>query len=103
MEKLISYVDFGDFVKCCNCGQLMLLPIGAEICPRCHTEGYLSWVDYENQEIGSEDLKGKYNVVDEDEPEPEEYLTEETLKDVYPEKFKEENGDDEDYEEEEDT
>ncbi|MEB3373888.1 hypothetical protein SFC43_13575 [Bacteroides sp. CR5/BHMF/2] len=61
----------------------MLLPIGAEICPRCHTEGYLSWVDYENQEIASEDLKGKYNVVDEDEPDPEEYLTEETLKDLY--------------------
>lgn len=83
MEKLISYVDFGDFVKCCNCSQLMLLPIGAEICPRCRTEGYLSWVDYENQEIASEDLKGKYNVVDEDEPDPEEYLTEETLKDLY--------------------
>lgn len=83
MEKLISYVDFGDFVKCCYCGTLMLVPLYAEICPHCHTEGYLSWVDDDNQEMSSEDLKDKYNVVDEDEPEPEEYLTEETLKDVY--------------------
>ena len=29
--------------------------------------------------MSSEDLKDKYNVVDEDEPEPEEYLTKETL------------------------
>ena len=79
MEKLISYVDLGDFVKCCYCGTLMLVPLCAEICPHCHTEGYLSWVDDDNQEMSSEDLKDKYNVVDEDEPEPEEYLTKETL------------------------
>lgn len=83
METLISYVDFGDFVKCCYCGTLMLVPLYTEICPHCHTEGYLSWVDDDNQEMSSEDLEDKYNVVDEDEPEPEEYLTEETLKDVY--------------------
>ena len=83
MEKLISYVDFGDFVKCCYCGTLMLVPLYAEICPHCHTEGYLSWVDDYNQEMSSEDLEDKYNVVDEDEPEAEDYLTEETLKDVY--------------------
>lgn len=102
MEKLISYVDFGDFVKCCYCGTLMLVPLYAEICPHCHTEGCLSWVDDDNQEMSSEDLEDKYNVVDEDEPEPEEYLTEETLKDVYgtPSDDSDDSGDSDDSEEE---
>ncbi|WP_455635186.1 hypothetical protein [Parabacteroides sp.] len=78
-KELHAFTDFGDFVRCNNCGKTMLLPIGAEICPSCDTEGYLAWVDDEHQEVSCEKLKSEYQIIPEDDLPPEEYLTQETL------------------------
>lgn len=42
-NELHTFTDFGDLVKCNNCDKTMLLPVGSEICPCCHTEGCLAW------------------------------------------------------------
>lgn len=33
----------GDFVHCNWCDAIMMLPCGADKCPRCHTSGCLVW------------------------------------------------------------
>lgn len=40
-------VYHGDWVKCNDCGKVMLLPFGADKCPECGTEGCLTWIDSE--------------------------------------------------------
>ena len=52
MNKVDTYVGngLGDFVRCNNCGAVMLVPCGTDICPDCDTEGCLSWVDENRQE-----------------------------------------------------
>lgn len=77
-KELHAFTDFGDFVRCNNCSKIMLLPIGAEICPCCHTEGCLAWVDDKHQEASSEKLKSEYQIISEDELPLEEYLAQET-------------------------
>lgn len=39
----VYVVAKGDFVHCKNCGSIMLLPCGANKCPRCSESGYLAW------------------------------------------------------------
>lgn len=78
-KELHAFTDFGDLVKCNNCDKSMLLPVGSEICPCCHTEGCLAWVNDEHQEAFSKDLKSQYRIISEDELFPEEYPTQETL------------------------
>lgn len=43
--------DYGDFVKCTNCGNTMLVDLGEERCPECGTDGSLMWADEELQEL----------------------------------------------------
>ena len=40
-----------DNVKCCNCGFIGLVEMGAEICPECKMKGSLAWIEGELQEI----------------------------------------------------
>lgn len=51
-SKTIIYkgVEEGDWVKCSQCGKMMLLPYGADQCPECYGWGTLAWVDEEKQE-----------------------------------------------------
>lgn len=78
--ELHAFTDFGDWVKCNNCDKTMLLPVGSEVCPCCHTEGCLTWVNDEHQEAFSKDLKSEYRIISEDEISPEKYLTQNTLR-----------------------
>lgn len=78
-KELHAFTDFGDLVKCNNCDKTMLLPVGSEICPCCHTEGCLAWVNDEQLEAFSKDLKSQYQIISEDELSPEEYPTQEML------------------------
>lgn len=79
-KELHAFTDFGDWVKCNNCDKTMLLPVGSEVCPCCHTEGCLTWVNDEHQEAFSKDLKSKYRIISEDEISPEKYLVQNALR-----------------------
>jgi len=74
MEKkeVVVYpgVNYGDFVKCTECGKLMLLPLTSERCPECGAEdGQLVWAkgneaNVDLQEMYLPDLiKDGYNLV----------------------------------------
>lgn len=51
--------EYGDFVKCCNCGRIMYVDTGLEFCPECEEET-LTWQDEESQEVS-------YNFFDDNE------------------------------------
>ena len=59
MEEVIIYpnVEEGDFVRCNNCGKVMLLPYGSDICPECGKEGCLAWADDSIQETNESELR----------------------------------------------
>ena len=40
-----------DLVKCCNCSTVMLVELGADICPKCGYDGALAWIDGLPQEV----------------------------------------------------
>jgi hypothetical protein len=40
-----NYSEYADFVKCCNCEELMLVDRGTDVCPLCDVNGTLSWAD----------------------------------------------------------
>lgn len=52
-----SLDNYGDFVRCTNCGKLMLVDLREEICPECCTDGSLMWVDeiQEHDEVSLEE------------------------------------------------
>lgn len=59
MEKKIIIKDFckgekGDFVKCSDCEEFMVVPFGADTCPGCGESGCLSWA---SECLGIEDLQ----------------------------------------------
>lgn len=61
MEKKIVIKDFcngekGDFVKCCNCEEFMIIPMGSNTCPECGEDGCFMWV---SDFIGLPFLRGK--------------------------------------------
>jgi hypothetical protein len=78
---VLVYTDSGDFVSCTWCSRKMIVPTGADKCPHCYCEGSLSWGEDERQEVNYSDLEneGKYYLINKNEPEREEYLTDETL------------------------
>jgi hypothetical protein len=83
-KTVYSYTDSGDFVYCNNCEKTMLVPTGADKCPACYCEGMLRWVDEEHQEVNHSELNDldgykDFKIVVKNEPEPAEYLTDETL------------------------
>lgn len=47
-------IEIGDFVRCNMCGELLLVPIGEEICPFCGAEGCMAWADDEQERRVSE-------------------------------------------------
>ena len=47
---------YGDFVKCNDCEELMLIQIGGTACGNCEGED-LEWADAEHQECSIEELK----------------------------------------------
>lgn len=49
-------VQHGDWVRCVLCGARMLLPCGADKCPECSSEGTLTWVDEDKQEMDAKHL-----------------------------------------------
>ncbi|MFR2774831.1 MAG: hypothetical protein ACLTBR_03260 [Anaerostipes sp.] len=71
MDKIVKvYTDslnengIGDFVRCIDCGELMLMQIGGTICRNCISWN-LEWVDGEHQECSIEDLKSMGYTVEE--------------------------------------
>ncbi len=63
MEEVKVYVDclnkehIGDFVRCADCGELMLMQIGGTACGECESEN-LQWYDENKPEWTVEELKG---------------------------------------------
>lgn len=54
----------GDFVRCSDCGELMLMQIGGTACGVCESEN-LQWADEEHQECSIENLKQLGYIIDE--------------------------------------
>lgn len=55
---------YGDFVRCIDCGELMLMRLGDTVCRRCGSEN-LQWADEEHQECSTADLERMGFVVKE--------------------------------------
>ncbi len=86
--KTIIYknVEEGDWVKCSNCGKVMLLPYGADMCPECTCEDELQWVDDNLQEANIETV-GEIEH-SERELKHQDYLCCDTLADEYPDYYR---------------
>lgn len=67
-EKVIIYTDClnldrkGDFVRCCNCGTLMLMQLGGTACGECESEN-LEWVDGNKQEWSYEEIEAAGYII----------------------------------------
>ncbi len=84
METVEVYTISGDFVTCNNCDKVMLLPHGADKCPDCKAEGCLKWTDERLQETDLDGLiKRHCNLHQCKDPNPEDYLSAETLREVF--------------------
>lgn len=64
-----SIDNYGDFVRCCNCGRSMVVDLREDKCPYCKTET-LKWEEEtnENQEVDEDFFKGndRYSLVSEE-------------------------------------
>lgn len=62
MEEVIVYTDClnldcdGDFVRCSNCGALMLIQLGGTTCKECESKN-LQWVDETKPEWNYEEIE----------------------------------------------
>lgn len=85
MAVIYLYTDSGDLVHCNMCDTDMLVPTGADKCPKCYFEGGLQWLDDNNQESTVSQLSEnrKYILVTRNDPETTEYLSDEVLKDEF--------------------
>jgi uncharacterized OB-fold protein len=43
--------EYCDFVMCNNCGRMMLVNHGEDVCPECDSEGTFSWVEEDFEEM----------------------------------------------------
>lgn len=43
--------EYGDYVVCSNCLEIMVVDTGEEICPSCNKSGVLAWMDEGNPEV----------------------------------------------------
>lgn len=85
--KIYNNILHGDWVKCSQCGAIMLLPCGADQCPECCGCGTLSWIDEARQEMNVDDLGA--DVLNTNHTlKPEDYLDPETLAMEFPEYYK---------------
>lgn len=55
---------YGDFVRCSDCGKLMLMQLGGTACGNCESEN-LEWADEEHQECNVEELEQMGYVIEE--------------------------------------
>lgn len=87
-SKTLTYrgITEGDWVRCTQCGKLMLLPFGAEQCPECCGDETLAWADENNQEATIEQV-GETEYVNR-ELKLEDYLTPDTLSCEYPDYYR---------------
>ena len=87
MENIMTvdvYTISGDFVTCSGCGEMMLLPHGADKCPACRSEGNLSWTDDTLQETDIDGLLERhYNLHQKSNLNPEDYLSPSVLATEY--------------------
>lgn len=60
---LLDGNDRGDFIRCSDCGELMLIQLGGTTCCKCKSEN-LQWVDEECQECTIEELKQNGYIVE---------------------------------------
>ena len=76
MQTINVYTEAGDFVTCSDCGNVMLLPYGADRCPACGSEDKLSWADESLQETDIDGLLERHcNLHQKNDPNPEDYLS----------------------------
>lgn len=61
--RIYNNVNGGDWVGCTFCGNVMLLPHGADCCPECGKDGQLKWVDDARPEMHKQQLR-KTSFVD---------------------------------------
>jgi len=52
-----KHMEIGDYVKCCDCGKLMLVKCGIEDCPSCGSIGTLMWADENEKEVNVKAFK----------------------------------------------
>lgn len=91
--RIEVFVDSGDWVKCNWCDKIMLLPSGAEKCPKCNKEGCLAWMNeildepaYKNMQVAKhQDLQeAGFYIIDRNELTDQiQYLSKETLRDEF--------------------
>lgn len=55
---------YGDFVRCMDCGELMLMQFGGTACGSCESEN-LSWADENHQECSIEELENMGYIIEE--------------------------------------
>jgi uncharacterized Zn finger protein (UPF0148 family) len=49
--KIHTSNEVGDHVHCNNCGAVMLVDRGTDVCPECGFDGALAWQSEYNQEL----------------------------------------------------
>lgn len=70
MEIVRVYTDclneegYGDFVRCMDCGELMLMQFGGTACGECEGEN-LEWVDEDHEEWSIEELEQAGYIIEE--------------------------------------
>lgn len=71
MEEIVRvYTDClnadgrGDFVRCSDCGELMLMQLGGTVCGECESKN-LQWADEVHQECSIEELERLGYIVEE--------------------------------------
>ena len=52
-----KHEERGDYVKCCDCGKVMVVKYGAEDCPSCGSIGTLMWADDTEHEVEVREFK----------------------------------------------
>ena len=63
-SECLNEDGYGDFVRCLDCGELMLMQLGVTACGKCESEN-LEWADKEHEECSIEELKQMGYIIDE--------------------------------------
>lgn len=54
LDRRTTHNDFGDFVRCCNCGRIMLVDIEEYVCPECQEVDTFMWEDIDYEEVSDD-------------------------------------------------
>lgn len=52
-----KHEEYGDYVRCCDCGRLMVVKCGTDDCPSCHSIGTLMWASDTEHEVNVKEFK----------------------------------------------